>query len=434
MSIDLQFDRQHLWHPYTSMASPLPVYPVRSADGCTLILDDGRELIDGTSSWWAAIHGYNHPKLNAAVTQQLQQMSHVMFGGITHAPAVELGKLLLELVPANLQHIFYADSGSIAVEVALKMALQYQLAIGNPQKSRVLSLRKAYHGDTFATMALCDPFDGMHAMFQAQLTSHLFAPAPTRAFDEEWQNSDGDALRELFAQHHQQLAAFVIEPVLQGAGGMRLYHPEYLRLARQLCDQYQVLLICDEIATGFGRTGKLFAVDHAGIQPDIMCLGKALSGGYITLAATLCSATVANGISSGAVGALMHGPTYMANPLACAVACASLKIIQTKAWQTQVLQIEQQLQQLKQLRRYPAVKAVRVLGAVGIVEMNGNIDVAKAQALMVAYGVWIRPFGNLFYLMPPYIIQADELDQLIAALKFIVQQDVLHLAQALPGA
>ncbi len=434
MSIDLQFDRQHLWHPYTSMASPLPVYPVRSAEGCTLTLDDGRTLIDGTSSWWAAIHGYNHPKLNAAVTQQLQQMSHVMFGGITHAPAVELGKLLLELVPANLQHIFYADSGSIAVEVALKMALQYQLAIGNPQKSRVLSLRKAYHGDTFATMALCDPVDGMHAMFQAQLTSHLFAPAPTRAFDEEWQNSDGDALREMFAQHHQQLAAFVIEPVLQGAGGMRLYHPQYLRLARQLCDQYQVLLICDEIATGFGRTGKLFAVDHAGIQPDILCLGKALSGGYITLAATLCSATVANGISSGAVGALMHGPTYMANPLACAVACASLKIIQTKAWQTQVAQIEQQLQQLKLLAQYPAVEAVRVLGAVGIVEMKGNIDVAKAQALMVAQGVWIRPFGKLFYLMPPYTIQAAELDQLIAALQFIVQQDVLHQTQALPGA
>ncbi|WP_430455713.1 adenosylmethionine--8-amino-7-oxononanoate transaminase [Rheinheimera sp.] len=434
MSIDLQFDRQHLWHPYTSMASPLPVYPVRSADGCTLILDDGRELIDGTSSWWAAIHGYNHPELNAAVTQQLQQMSHVMFGGITHAPAVELGKLLLELVPANLRHIFYADSGSIAVEVALKMALQYQLAIGNLQKSRVLSLRKAYHGDTFATMALCDPVDGMHAMFQAQLTSHLFAPAPTRAFDDDWQNSDGDALREMFAQHHQQLAAFVIEPVLQGAGGMRLYHPQYLRLARQLCDQYQVLLICDEIATGFGRTGKLFAVDHAGIQPDIMCLGKALSGGYITLAATLCSVTVADGISSGAVGALMHGPTYMANPLACAVACASLKIIQTKAWQTQVTQIEQQLKQLKLLAQYPAVKAVRVLGAVGIVEMKGNIDVAKAQALMVAQGVWIRPFGKLFYLMPPYTIQAAELDQLIAALQFIVQQDVLHQAQALPGA
>ena len=434
MSIDLQFDRQHLWHPYTSMASPLPVYPVRSADGCKLYLDDGRVLIDGTSSWWAAIHGYNHPQLNAAVSAQLQQMSHVMFGGITHAPAVALGKLLLELVPANLQHIFYADSGSIAVEVALKMALQYQLALGNPQKSRVLSLRKAYHGDTFATMALCDPVDGMHAMFQAQLTSHLFAPAPTRAFNEDWQSADGDALRAMFAQHHQQLAAFVLEPVLQGAGGMRLYHPQYLRLARELCDQYQVLLICDEIATGFGRTGKLFAVDHAGIQPDIMCLGKALSGGYITLAATLCSSAVADGISRGAVGALMHGPTYMANPLACAVACASLKIIQTGIWQSQVAQIELQLQQLKPLAQYPAVKAVRVLGAVGIVEMNSNIDVAKAQALMVARGVWIRPFGNLFYLMPPYIIQPAELSQLIAALQFIVQQDVLHQAQALPGA
>jgi adenosylmethionine-8-amino-7-oxononanoate aminotransferase len=434
MSIDLHFDRQHLWHPYTSMANPLPVYPIRSATGVSLQLEDGRTLVDGTSSWWAAIHGYNHPDLNAAVTKQLQQMSHVMFGGITHAPAVELGKLLLQLVPSALQHIFYADSGSIAVEVALKMALQYQLARGNSTKTQMLSLRKAYHGDTFATMALCDPVDGMHAMFHRQLTSHVFAPAPERAFDDVWLESDGQALREIFRQHHAQLAAFVLEPVLQGAGGMRLYHPEYLRLARALCDQYDVLLICDEIATGFGRTGKLFAVDHAGIIPDIMCLGKALSGGYITLAATLCSKAVADGISSGAVGALMHGPTYMANPLACAVACASLKIIQTGGWQSQVAQIEQQLQALKKLTQYPAVKAVRVLGAVGIVEMQSNIDVAKAQALMVARGVWIRPFANLFYLMPPYIIQPAELSKLLEALEFIVQQDVLQQGQALPGA
>lgn len=416
------------------MANPLPVYPVKSAAGVLLQLADGRTLVDGTSSWWAAIHGYNHPQLNAAVTSQLQQMSHVMFGGITHAPAVELGKLLLQLVPPALQHVFYADSGSIAVEVALKMALQYQLARGHSGKTQMLSLRKAYHGDTFAAMALCDPVDGMHAMFQGQLTAHVFAQAPQRAFDDVWQHSDGQALRDIFQQHHTQLAAFVLEPVLQGAGGMRLYHPEYLRLARELCDQYDVLLICDEIATGFGRTGKLFALEHAGIVPDILCLGKALSGGYITLAATLCTKAVADGISSGAVGALMHGPTYMANPLACAVACASLKIIQTGAWQRQVQQIEQQLQQLKRLMQYPAVKAVRVLGAVGIVEMHSNIDVAKAQALMVARGVWIRPFGNLFYLMPPYIIQEAELSQLIAALEFIVQQDVLHQAQALPGA
>lgn len=434
MSIDLKFDREHLWHPYTSMANPLPVYPVQSAAGVLLQLADGRTLVDGTSSWWAAIHGYNHPDLNAAVSSQLQQMSHVMFGGITHAPAVELGKLLLQLVPPALQHIFYADSGSIAVEVALKMALQYQLARGNSDKTQMLSLRKAYHGDTFATMALCDPVDGMHSMFQRQLTSHVFASAPERAFDDEWQEIDGQALRTVFQQHHAQLAAFVLEPVLQGAGGMRLYHPEYLRLARALCDQYNVLLICDEIATGFGRTGKLFAVDHAGIIPDILCLGKALSGGYITLAATLCTQAVADGISSGAVGALMHGPTYMANPLACAVACASLKIIQSGAWQAQVAQIELQLKQLKRLAQYPAVKAVRVLGAVGIVEMHSNIDVAKAQALMVARGVWIRPFANLFYLMPPYIIQQAELAQLIDALEFIVQQDVLLQMQALPGA
>jgi adenosylmethionine-8-amino-7-oxononanoate aminotransferase len=434
MSIDLQFDRQHLWHPYTSMANPLPVYPVQSASGVLLQLADGRTLIDGTSSWWAAIHGYNHPELNAAVIKQLQQMSHVMFGGITHAPAVELGKLLLQLVPKALQHIFYADSGSIAVEVALKMALQYQLARGKTGKTQILSLRKAYHGDTFAAMALCDPVDGMHAMFQAQLTPHLFAPAPQRAFDEVWQDSDGQALSEIFRQQHARLAAFVLEPVLQGAGGMRLYHPQYLRLARHLCDQYDVLLICDEIATGFGRTGKLFAVDHAGISPDILCLGKALSGGYMTLAATLCTSAVAEGISSGTVGALMHGPTYMANPLACAVACASLKIIQSGVWQSQVAQIEQQLQALKKLMKYPAVKAVRVLGAVGIVEMHSNIDVAKAQALMVERGVWIRPFASVFYLMPPYIIQPADLSELIAALEFIVQQDVLQQAQALPGA
>lgn len=434
MSIDLHFDRQHLWHPYTSMANPLPVYPVKSAQGVCLTLEDGRVLIDGTSSWWAAIHGYNHPLLNAAVTTQLQQMSHVMFGGITHEPAIELGKRLLQMVPDNLQHIFYADSGSIAVEVALKMALQFQLATGVANKNRILSLRKAYHGDTFATMALCDPIDGMHAMFQSQLTAHIFSAAPKRGFHDEWQESDGDELRATFAQHHQQLAAFVIEPVLQGAGGMRLYHPNYLRLARQLCNQYQVLLICDEIATGFGRTGKLFAVEHAGIQPDILCLGKALSGGYITLAATLCSADVAQGISRGAVGALMHGPTYMANPLACAVACASLDIIKTGDWMQQTRQIEQQLQQLMPLLSYPAVKAVRVLGAIGIVEMTANIDVAKAQALMVDMGVWIRPFGNLFYLMPPFVIAPEELMRLIEALRVIVQQDVLHQRQALPGA
>lgn len=434
MSIDLQFDRQHLWHPYTSMASPLPVYPVVRAHGCNLVLEDGRELVDGTSSWWSAIHGYNHPALNTAVTEQLSQMSHVMFGGITHAPAIQLGKLLLELVPANLQHIFYADSGSIAVEVALKMALQYQLASAKPAKTKVLSLHKAYHGDTFAAMALCDPIDGMHQLFNGQLTEHLFAPAPMRAFDDNWQDADGLALSELFAQHHQQLAAFIVEPILQGAGGMRLYHPQYLRLARQLCDQYDVLLICDEIATGFGRTGKLFAVEHAAIEPDILCLGKALSGGYVTLAATLCTGAVAAGISRGAVGALMHGPTFMANPLACAVACASLTLIKSGHWQQQVSLIEQQLQRLKSLTVLPMVQSVRVLGAIGIVEMTANIDVAKAQALMVAQGVWIRPFGKVFYLMPPYIISQAQLTALTDALAYIVTQDVLCQAVAMPGA
>ncbi len=435
MSIDLAFDREHLWHPYTSLQQPLPVYPVVSASGVLLQLEDGRQLIDGTSSWWAAVHGYNHPVLNAAIEQQLKQMSHVMFGGITHAPAIELGKLLLSMVPANLQHIFYADSGSIAVEVALKMALQYQLALGRTGKNKILSLRKAYHGDTFAAMSVCDPVDGMHQLFAGQLTPQLFAPAPARAFADSWQAQDGDALRQMFERNHQQIAAFIVEPVLQGAGGMRLYHPQYLRLARALCDQYQVLLICDEIATGFGRTGKLFAVEHAGIEPDILCLGKALSGGYLTLAATLCSREVARGIGQGQTGALMHGPTYMANPLACAVARASLQLIAQGHWQAQVASIEQQLQaELAPLRFRPQVAAVRVLGAVGIVEMNANIHVAKAQALMVAQGVWIRPFGRLFYLMPPYVIEPAQLSRLTAALAAIVDADILQQAPALPGA
>jgi len=431
MAIDLQFDRQHIWHPYTSLQNPLPVYPVTHACGVSLYLEDGRSLIDGTSSWWSAVHGYNHPVLNAAVTQQLAKMSHVMFGGMTHQPAVDLAKTLLALVPPSLQKVFFADSGSIAVEVALKMALQFWLSQGHQHKTKILSLAKAYHGDTFAAMAVCDPDDGMHSLFRSQLTQQLFAPAPQSTFDGAWLAEDETALRQLFSQHHRELAAMIVEPILQGAGGMRMYHPRYLQLCRALCNEYDVLLICDEIATGFGRTGKLFACEHAAIAPDIMCVGKALSGGYITLAATMCSDKVANGIT----GALMHGPTYMANPLACSVANASLQLIATGQWQTQVAAMEQQLKaELLPAKALSQVADVRVLGAIAVLEMVDTVDVALCQRKFVELGVWIRPFGRLLYLMPPFIIKPAELSQLTSALLKVAAQQIFTSQPPLPGA
>lgn len=417
MTIDLTFDRDHIWHPYTSMLTPLPVYPVVAASGCELILEDGRRLVDGTASWWSAVHGYNHPELNAALTCQLGKMAHVMFGGITHEPAVRLCQQLLTMVPKGLNKVFLADSGSIAVEVAIKMALQYWQASTQPGKTKLISLRKGYHGDTFAAMAVCDPQDSMHAMFSDLLPQHFFLPAPECSFHAPFDPNTLTPLANLLAAEHQQIAALILEPIVQGYGGMRFYHPEYLRQARALCDRYQVLLIADEIATGFGRTGKLFACEHAGIAPDIMCVGKALSGGYLTLAATLCTDDVAKGISLSAAGGLMHGPTFMANPLACAVASASLALITKGDWQQQVAAIEQQLtEQLAPCQQLAKVKAVRVLGAIGVLEMHEKVDVAKLQAAFVERGVWIRPFNNLIYVMPPFVISTSQLTQLTQAM------------------
>ncbi len=414
----LAFDREHVWHPYGALPGAMEPLPVVSAEGVRLKLADGRELIDGMSSWWCAIHGYRHPALDAAVEQQLGKMSHVMFGGLTHEPAVRLAERLLELAPDPLEAVFFADSGSVSVEVAIKMSLQFQRALGHRERTRLLTVKGGYHGDTFGAMAVCDPVGGMHSLFTGVLAEHVFAERPPDGFeaplDERW----AAGVRELAARHAGELAAVIVEPVVQGAGGMRFHSPACVKLLRELCDEHGLLLVLDEIATGFGRSGALFACEHAGISPDVMCVGKALTGGYMTLAATLCTRRVAEVIAAGEGGGLMHGPTFMANPLACAVALASLDLLEGESdaaaggggWQKRVRAIEQGLREgLEPARELPGVADVRVLGAIGVVQLEQPVDMVATTAAAVAGRVWLRPFRDLIYTMPPYVIDEQDL-------------------------
>jgi len=418
------FERAHVWHPYASMLSPSEVFAVQRASGVQLFLEDGRVLIDGMSSWWCAIHGYNVPELNDAVTAQLRRMSHVMFGGLTHEPAARLAARLLEIAPQGMRHVFFADSGSVSVEVAIKMALQYWQAQGIRKKTRLLTIRHGYHGDTFGAMGVCDPDTGMHHLFAGMLPGHLFADAPTAHTDADWDEAQIADFRDKIEAHRGELAAVILEPIVQGAGGMRFYAPEFLRRVRALCDEHDVLLIVDEIATGFGRSGRMFACEHAGISPDIMCTGKALTGGYMTMAAVLTTTRVMQGVHAGANGegsVLMHGPTFMANPLACAVALASIDLLLASPWQERVAAIEAQLEaELEPCRALPGVADVRVLGAIGVVETHRVVDMEAVHRLLGERGVWLRPFGKLVYTMPPFIIESKELSKITKVMHELV--------------